>query len=163
MDNRRGVRLRWRLRNEGRRAAYPVHAAYDVGTPVNIFGARSTDPGYVASSTGVLLDHDNANTQLLVNAKVFVPTGTIKLFASNPTVAVVRGGVVAYRLDLAASAAADEFVISAPGGSTAPAPPFRTVQITTRGRDGSAAENSVVATISNYSPFTVLIKGWRTG
>lgn len=133
--------------------------------PINLVGATSTMTGYPSKTQGsVVVTGGTNNTSMQLNAKLFAPTTAVSIFSTNNTTAAVLGGVVAYTVDLQASASGnDGVVISVPGGSINPPPPFRTVRIVTTDTSlASSATNTAVATISNYSPYTVHIKSWQT-
>lgn len=140
-----------------------------IGTaqPVNIYAVPTTGNGYTAiTSVGAAVITGGSNlSAMLFNAKILAPTGTVSIFSTNNTVATARGGIVAYQLDLQASASGSGgLVITAPGGIVDAPPPFRTVRIVTQDSSGgNSATNTAVATISNFAPFTIHVLSWRTG
>jgi hypothetical protein len=135
-------------------------------SPVSMVGVSATANGYTKKTdSSALLTGGNNNTSMTMNAKLFAPTTTVVVFSTNNTYAAVAGGVVAFRIDLKASASGSGgLVITAPGGFSNPPPPYRTVKVvTTDSSGGTPATNSAVATISNFSPYTVHVLSWRTG
>lgn len=143
---------------------------------IGMVAARgTTDPGQIAGQTDVdrgygpwsgnnpVISNQSANSGIVVNGKLMAPSAPVELFASNPTTGVVRGGVVAKTLDIAASVQGGGLAISTPASSVTPAPPpFRTVRIVAKDANGNSATNVAVAKISNYDPFTVTVLSWRT-
>ncbi|MDQ1689524.1 MAG: hypothetical protein QOK42_2499 [Frankiaceae bacterium] len=135
--------------------------------PLNLVGAYAGmgGSGYTNLATGAgLITGGSNNSTLELNAKLFAPTASIAVFSTNNTVAAVRGGIVAYTVDLKASASGSGgILVSALGTVTDPPPPFRTVKIVTTDSSGAnPATNTAVATISNFSPYTVKVYSWRT-
>lgn len=145
---------------------------------LNLVAVRAaTDPGQAAGAGDIargyqrwqepndpVLSNQSASSAMILNGKVMAPSAPVQLTASNPTDGVVRGGLVAKTLDLGASVTGGGLALSTPSYNNAPAPPpYRTVRIVASEPGGSADTNVAVATISNYSPFTVTVKSWRTG
>ncbi len=134
--------------------------------PVNIVGASSyTDSSYAAQVVGApLLTGGGNNSAMQVNAKIFAPNGDVEVFSTNGTVAAARGGVVAHSLELKASAVgSDALAISASSGAGTPPPPFRTVLVeATDASSGTTARQRSVATVSNYAPYSIDVKSWRS-
>ena len=129
-----------------------------------VAASSSTGGGYADLTVPDVLTGGSNNSTMQLNAKLFAPEAGVNIFSTNNTVAAARGGVVAYTIDLQASAAgSDALAISAPGGIANPPPPFRTVRIVTRDKAGNSATNTAVATIGNFSPYPVSVKSWRTG
>jgi hypothetical protein len=135
-------------------------------TPMNFIAVESNGAGYkgVSLNQPVITGGSN-NTLMQLNAKLYAPTAAVDVFSTNSTVAAAKGGVVAYTIALKASAAgSDALAISARPGKGKPRPPFRTVKIVSKdGAGGGSASNTAVATISNYPPYSVTVKSWRTG
>lgn len=135
-------------------------------SPVNLVGASPwTGSAYVHQPSGTrTLTGGGNNASMQLNGKVFAPSSDVEIFSTNNTVAAVRGGVVALRALLKASAAGSEaLAISAPGSIGNPPPPYRTVAIdATDGSGATAARQRAVATISNFPPHTVDVLSWRT-
>lgn len=135
----------------------------------------STDPGQVAGQGDVargytrwqdnspVLTNQSASTAMVINGKVMAPSAPIELTASNPTDGVVRGGLIAETLRLGASVQGGGLALSTPSylPNSAP-PPYRTVRVVASEPGGSADTNVAVATISNYAPFSVVVRSWRT-
>ncbi|MDQ1748368.1 MAG: hypothetical protein QOD07_2631 [Frankiaceae bacterium] len=126
---------------------------------------HTSDSNWVTATSGLFaLNTQSATSGIEFNAKIYMPQSKIALFASNPTTAVARAGVVVQSIDLGASAAADGFAISAPTSSPTPAAPFRTVKVVATDATGASnATTEVIATVGNYSPYAVEVKSWRTG
>lgn len=137
----------------------------------------ATDPGQASGAGDIargyqkwqepndpVLSNQSASSAMIINGKVMAPSAPVQLSASNPTDGVVRGGLIAKTLDLGASVTGGGLALSTPSYTSNPAPPpYRTVRIVASEPGGSADTNVAVATISNYSPFTVTVKSWRTG
>lgn len=134
--------------------------------PVSLVGASEyTTSAYLSQPVGTAtLSGGGNNSNLTVNGKLFAPNSYIEVFSTNGTEAAARGGVVANSLQLKASAAgSDALVVSAAPGAGSPPPPFRTVRVETRDTSGaSTARQRAVATISNFAPFSVSVRSWRT-
>jgi hypothetical protein len=137
--------------------------------PVNLVALGSAASGYAAIGAGpgtpIALNGMSNSTEARFNAKVYAPSASIDIFSTNKTEAVARGGVVAYELALQASVSGgDGLAISAAGGVANPPPPFRTIKIVSvDSSGGSSGTNTAVATISNFAPYSVKTKSWRTG
>jgi len=134
--------------------------------PVSLVGASTyTHVSYTTQPIGTpTLTGGGNNSAMVVNGKVFAPNSYVEIFSTNNTVAAAQGGVVANTVQLKASAAgSDALVISANSGTGNPPPPFRTVRIETRDATStSSARHRAIATISNFSPYTVSVRSWRT-
>lgn len=122
--------------------------------------------GYLAltssGGTPVLVSGMSNNTEARFNAKVVAPSARVEIYSTNNTVAVARGGLVAYEVSLKASTAGGGgLAISTPEGVGSPAPPFRTVRVVSSS-SASSSTNTAVATVSNYVPYTVTTRSWRT-
>lgn len=140
-----------------------VRAATDPG---QASGANDIAKGYQRWQVpnGPVLSNQSASSAMIINGKVMAPSAPVQLSASNPTDGVVRGGLIAKTLDLGASVTGGGLALSTPSYTSGPAPPpYRTVRIVASEPGGSSDTNVAVATISNYSPFTVTVKSWRTG
>lgn len=134
--------------------------------PINLVGGSSYTSAEYASQpldTPLLVGGGNQSS-MEINAKVFAPDSRVEVFSTNNTVAAARGGVVARSVQLKASAAgSDALVVSAAPSSGNPPAPFRTVVVeATDGSGATSADMRAVATISNFAPFTVNVKSWRT-
>ena len=135
--------------------------------PMSLVAFDTATNGYAATSSTLastidVLTGTTNNTGLLVNGKIFAPSAGINIFSTNDTYAVAQAGLVAAQLTLQASTSgAGSVAISTPGALTTPPPPFRTVRIVSSAA-GANATNTAVVTISNFAPYTVLTKSWRT-
>lgn len=135
--------------------------------PMSLVAFDTATNGYAATSSTLTSTFDvvtgtSNNTELLVNGKMFAPSAGINIFSTNNTYAVAQAGLVAAELTLQASTSgAGSLAISTPGGLGTPAPPFRTVRIVSSAA-GASSTNTAIVTISNFSPYTVLTKSWRT-
>lgn len=121
---------------------------------------------YAAWTTGggSVLSNNNANADMVINGKILAPDASIALFATNPSYASARAGVVANTLDLQASSAvsADQFAFKVDDdttGSDVP-PQRRTVKIVAT-VDGSSLTETVVATIDNFGTRPIRVFSWR--
>lgn len=134
--------------------------------PISLVGASSyTDASYVSQVQGApTITGGGNNSSMQLNGKLFAPKNYVEVFSTNNTVAAAKGGVVAFRILLKASASGtNALVISASNVAGTPPPPFRTVLIETTDNSGaSSARNRAVAKLSNFSPFTVTVLSWRT-
>jgi hypothetical protein len=137
------------------------------GIPVSLYAVRSTDvaAGWTEWSGGStpILDNTNAGASFLIHGAVNAFDAPITLFSSNPTTAVVQGGVTAGTVMLKASAS--NFNISAfGGGPTAIA--SRTLRVIAKAKGVNADPTFTVATaivsISNTAPYTATVLSWRT-
>lgn len=136
--------------------------------PASIYGARPSDGSAwtPSAAAGWLIEtpDDAAEGSLVLNGRLFAPdVGRVKLFASEPTDARFRRGIVAERLDLQASAAAGEFKLTAAGDQPRPALPFRTIKVVAADATTTTDRTTAVATISNDPPYEVRVVTWRTG
>lgn len=125
----------------------PVTVGTDI--PLNIYAIRSTDSGWDAWTGGStpVVGISNPNATMLFNGQINAYDAPVQVFASNPTYAAVRAGVVAKTLDLQASASGTNLDISGYGtGSTVGS---RIVRLTataagTAGDPGGATGTAVV-------------------
>jgi len=106
----------------------------------------------------------NEGTTLVINGKILAPDGSISLFASNPSYASARAGVVASTIDLAASSAvtADQFAFKVDDDTTSSdvPPQRRTVKVVAT-VDGSGLTETVIATIDNFGTRPIRVFSWR--
>ena len=136
--------------------------------PMSLVAVANSGNGYAAisaaSGTPTALTGTSNNTVLRINGKIYAPSALVDIFSTQSTEAVARGGVVAYKLTLQSSAAgADGLAISAPSGFESPPPPFRTILMTSDDTSGgTTVQNKAVATVSNYTPYVLTVKSWRT-
>lgn len=132
--------------------------------PMSLVAFSAPTGGYAAIAGGnpTILSGFSNNTQMIVNGKTFAPSADANFFSTNNTSAVTRGGLVAFTVELQASSpGSGSLVISAEGGAGTPPPPFRTIKLVSA-EPGNIATNTAVATVSNFSPYSVIIKSWRT-
>jgi hypothetical protein len=140
-----------------------INALSFVGFPDS--GVPSSIHGYKAMTTGSDSITGGTNHSVMeFNGKLFAPTTKVTVFSTNNTTAAVRGGVIAYTVDLSASASGSGGVaISATSSGGTPPPPFRTVKVVSNDASGtSTATNTAVATVSNFPPYRVDVLSWRT-
>ena len=95
-----------------------VTAGIDI--PLNIYAIRSTDSGWDAWSGGAgkILAATNPSSAMIFNGQVNAYDAAVDIFASNPTVAAIRAGVVARTLKLQASASGTNLDVSGYGTSS---------------------------------------------
>ena len=136
--------------------------------PVNVVALPAASGGYAAfgtsTGTSTAINGMSNDTQARFNAKIYTPTARVDVFSTQKTEAVARAGIVAREIDLQASVAGGGgLAISARSGAGTPPPPYRTVKVVSSDTAfGTIATNTAVATISNYFPYTVTTKSWRT-
>ncbi|MEA3077673.1 MAG: hypothetical protein QOF60_2581 [Actinomycetota bacterium] len=139
------------------------------GIPVSIYAVRSTDVAgwsvWSGGATAILDNTTNAGSSLLVHGAVNVFDAPVKLFSSNPTTAVVQGGITAGTVLLKASASASNFSISAFGGGPTSIA-SRTLRVIAKAKGVNGDPTFTVATaivsISNTAPYTATVLSWRT-
>ncbi|MCU1624763.1 MAG: hypothetical protein JWL79_3608 [Frankiales bacterium] len=123
--------------------------------PINIWAVgRPGDP--------TVVDVTDPNSTTLLNAKLYGPDASIDFFANSQTSTEVRTGIVAKDLNIGAPSGAGLAIFSPGGANEKPAPPFRTIKITAKESSGGLAANVAVATVSNFSPYTVDVLSWRS-
>jgi hypothetical protein len=153
-----------RLEVKGSFALYSPLVTATNPVPMSLYAARSGDGFDMPSTATFVLDTPNANPDMVFNAKIYARGAAIRFYATNPTVTFAQNGLVADTLFLKGSATSSSLKLKAPGGAGKPPPPFRTVKVTSKDKTGgAAATNTAIVTVSNFPPFTVDVKSWRTG
>jgi hypothetical protein len=115
-----------------------------------------------------VINNDNPNALMTINGKVLAPDAGVELFASQPSVAVVRGGLVAKTIDLDASAAVSSgqfaFRVNDDSSGSQPDPARRTVRIVAKvdafSTDSGMTETAE-ATIDNFGRRPIRVYSWR--
>jgi hypothetical protein len=120
----------------------------------------------VASSTSCTmyyaLCNSNSSSNLSINGRLIAPTANVNLFSSQPTDNAVTGGAVVGTIRLGASLPGSAAtLVTAPSGTSALPPPYRTVLLTAT-TSGTTDQEHVVATISNFGTFAARVKSWRS-
>lgn len=135
-----------------------LHSPPAVGAqpPVNVIAVGRIGDPYV-------VDLSDPDSTTLLNAKLYAPDAAVRFFANSATNTVARTGIVAKKLDIGAPSGSALAIYAPGGGAQTPPPPFRTVKIVSSDASGaSGASNTAVATLSNFSPYTVRVLSWRT-
>lgn len=140
----------------------PVTAGVDV--PLNIYAVRSGDTGWDPWSGGStnIVRASNSNAKMLFNGQINAYDAPVDLFASNPTYASARAGIVAKTLLLQASASGTNLDVT--GYSTSSTFGSRIVRLTVSatgaGSDTGHAEGTALVRIPNDTSIKPTVLSW---
>lgn len=129
----------------------PITAGIDI--PLSLYAIRGTDTGWHAWSGGStpVIAVSNPNANMLFNGQINAFDAPVQIFASNPTYAAIRAGIVAKTLDLQASASGTNIDVSGYGTSSTVGSRIikLTVSANGTGADGGGATGVAVVQFPN--------------
>jgi hypothetical protein len=141
----------------------PVTAGLDV--PLNLYAVRAGDTGWDAWTGGntPVVGITNPNANMLFNGQINAYDAPVRVFASNPTYAAVRAGIIGKTVDLQASASGTNLDVSGYGTSSTTG--FRLVKLTATaagvGGDGGSFTGVAIVKFPNDTSIKPSVLSWR--
>lgn len=140
----------------------PITAGVDV--PLNVYAVRASDTGWNAWSGGStsIISTTNANASLLFNGQINAYDAPVDLFASNPSYAAARAGIVAKTLLLQASASGANLDVSGYGTSSTVGSRIVRLTVSASGTasDAGHADGTAVVRIPNDTNVKPTVLSW---
>lgn len=141
----------------------PITTGLDV--PLSVYGVRSTDSGWDRWSGGAnqIITTSTANGTMLFNGQINAYDAPVFIFASNPSYAAARAGIVAKLLTLKASASGTNLDVSGYGTSSTLGSRIVQITVTAAGKSGDpgGSVGSAVVTFPNDPAVKPTVQSWR--